>query len=463
MSEIRKVAIVGLDCADPHLMFERFVDDLPVQTRLMAGGTYGRMESCLPPITVPAWSCMATSKDPGTLGIYGFRNRADYGYDKLTIATSLAVKEPRVWDLLGERGKKVILLGVPGTYPITHPPNGVMVTCFMTPGLESDYTWPKELKAEIARVAPNYQLDVKDFRTEDKDRLVKQIYDMTAERFKLAKHLVTTQPWDFFWMVEMGPDRLYHGFWQYADPAHHRYQPGNPLENCIRDYHKFLDEQIGELLDRMDLDRTAVLWVSDHGAQRMHGGVCFNDWLIQQGYLKLREMPDKPTKFAEVQIDWSKTRAWGEGGYYARCFLNVEGREPNGRVRRRDYEAFRDELIVKLEGMVDHNGQPMGTKVYKPQDIYDKVNNVPPDLIVLFGNLNWRSVGTVGNPSIYTFENDTGPDDANHSQHGMYLLYHPSLPARGRVDTATLYDVAPTVLRMLDVPVPPDMRGRSLI
>jgi len=463
MSKIEKVAIIGLDCADPYLMFDRFVDDLPVQKRLMAGGTYGRLESCLPPITVPAWSCMASSKDPGTLGIYGFRNRADYSYDKLSIATSLAVKEPRIWDLLSQKGKKVIVLGVPGTYPITRPPNGVMVTCFMTPDLNADYTWPKELKAEIARVAPDYQLDVSDFRTNDKERLVKQIYDMTAARFKLAKHLLTTQPWDFFWRVEMGPDRLYHGFWQYTDPQHHRYQPGNPFEHCIRDYHKFMDEQIGELLGVMDLDKTALMWVSDHGSQLMHGGLCFNDWLIQEGYLVLKEMPTKPTKFANVQIDWSKTRAWGEGGYYARCFINVEGREPDGQVRRRDYEAFRDELITRLEAMVDHKGRPMGTKVYKPQAIYDKVNNIPPDLVVLFGNLNWRSVGTVGNPSLYTFENDTGPDDANHSRYGMYLMHHPSLKARGRVDTATLYDVAPTVLRMFDMPVPKDMRGKSLI
>ncbi len=463
MSKIDKVAIIGLDCADPHLMFERFADDLPVQKRLMAGGTYGKLKSSLPPITVPAWSCMASSKDPGTLGIYGFRNRADHSYDKLTMATSLAVKEPRIWDILGQAGKKVIVLGVPGTFPITRQPNGVMVTCFMTPTLESEYTWPKDLKAEIARVVPEYQLDVADFRTNDKDLLVKRIYDMTAARFKLAKHLLTTKPWDFFWMVEMGPDRLYHGFWQYTDPKHHRYVPGNPLENCIRDYHKFLDEQIGELLGVMDLNRTAVMLASDHGAQLMHGGVCFNDWLIREKFLTLKEVPKTPTKFGSVQIDWSKTIAWGEGGYYARCFLNVQGREPGGIIPKKDYEAVRDELITRLQAMVDHNGQPMGTKVYKPEDIYDKVNNVPPDLIVLFGNLNWRSVGTVGNPSIYTFENDTGPDDANHAQYGMYLLNHPSLSPRGRVDTPTLYDIAPTVLTLLDQPVPRDMRGKSMV
>ena len=96
MSSIEKVAVIGLDCAEPSLMFEQWVDHLPNIKRLMVSGTYGELTSCMPPITVPAWSCMAASKDPGTLGIYGFRNRADHSYDKLSIATSLAVKEPRI-------------------------------------------------------------------------------------------------------------------------------------------------------------------------------------------------------------------------------------------------------------------------------------------------------------------------------------------------------------------------------
>jgi predicted AlkP superfamily phosphohydrolase/phosphomutase len=105
----------------------------------------------------------------------------------------------------------------------------------------------------------------------------------------------------------------------------------------------------------------------------------------------------------------------------------------------------------------------MATQAYKPQEIYREVNGVAPDLIVIFDDLQWRSVGTVGNPDVYTFENDTGPDDANHAQMGMYVYSHPSLQPRGRVDDASLYDVAPTVLAMLGEPVPSDMKGRALL
>jgi predicted AlkP superfamily phosphohydrolase/phosphomutase len=120
-------------------------------------------------------------------------------------------------------------------------------------------------------------------------------------------------------------------------------------------------------------------------------------------------------------------------------------------------------LIAKLEALPDDEGRPMGTRAYKPQEIYRKVNGVPPDLVVLFGDLNWRSVGTIGNGSLYVFENDTGPDEANHAQQGMYILAHPSVGGRGRRDGASLYDVLPTSLSMLGIPVPAGLRGRTLV
>ena len=100
-SKAKKALIIGLDCGDPTLAFERFYDQLPTIKSLTETGVFGVMESCIPPITIPAWTCMASSKDPGTIGVYGFRNRADYSYDKLIFATNLAVKEPRIWDNLG--------------------------------------------------------------------------------------------------------------------------------------------------------------------------------------------------------------------------------------------------------------------------------------------------------------------------------------------------------------------------
>jgi predicted AlkP superfamily phosphohydrolase/phosphomutase len=459
-----KVLIIGLDCADPKLVFDRFYDELPNLRSLTQRGLFGPMQSCIPPITIPAWSCMASSKDPGQLGVYGMRNRADWSYDKLNFATSQAITEPLLWDILGQYGKKSFAFAVPQTYP-PKPIKGWKVCSFLTPSIQSEYTYPSSLKAEIASLVGDYRIDVRGYRTDQKDWLLDEIYKMTEQHFTVIRHYMAKCDWDLFWLVELGPDRIHHGFWQFMDPQHHRYEKGNRFEHAIRDYYKFLDVEIGKLLAQVDLDRTAVWVVSDHGAKLMKGGVCFNDWLIDQGYLKLKDDLPGPTRFADVNIDWSATKAWGEGGYYGRCFINVEGREPHGIVPQSQYESFCRELIEKLESMPDHQGKPMGTKVYRPDQIYRAVKGFPPDLIVLFGEMDWRSVGTVGTGGLYTFENDTGPDDANHALNGIFICTGPGVATKEGVANRQIgiYDLAPSVLTQMGLPVPPDMIGRSIL
>jgi predicted AlkP superfamily phosphohydrolase/phosphomutase len=456
-----KVFVIGLDCAEPTLVFDRWCDQLPNLSRLMQHGVYGNLESCTPAITVPAWSVMTSSKDPGTLGIYGFRNRADYSYDKMTIATGSAVKEDRVWDILSRSGKQVNVVGVPGTYP-PRPVNGCLVGCFLTPGVTSNYTYPPEFRQEITQWVGEYQVDVKDFRTEDKAYLLKQIYEMTETRCKLIKKMIVEKPWDFFMFVEMGVDRIHHGMWSYTDEKHWRYQPGNPFVDSIRDYYIYLDREIGAMLSLLPPD-TVVIVASDHGAKCMDGGIAVNEWLRREGLLVLAEdIPPKMVPLERVKVDWSKTRAWSSGGYYARLFMNVQGREPNGVIAPADYERERDELMRRLIAIPGPNGEDIGTKVFKPEEIYRAVNNVAPDLIVYFGDLAWRSVGSLGLDSIYTFENDTGPDDANHAQQGMFILYDPARDLGGRRLQAQIMDIAPTVLKYLGEPIPADMQGKVI-
>jgi len=458
-----KVLVVGWDSAPPRLVFETFRGVMPTLSALIDRGAYGLLESTNPPITVPAWTSMMASKDPGQLGCYGFRNRKDHSYDGYAFATSTQVREKRLWDLLGEAGKRSVLLGVPQTYP-PRPLLGEMVACFLTPSTTGQYTFPESLKAEVERVADGYVLDVEDFRTPHKEALLERIYTKTRKHWAVARHLAETRDWDYFMVVEMGLDRIHHGFWSYMDPQHRKYEPGNRFEHAIRDYYRFLDQELAQLLDRVPTD-TLVLVVSDHGSKRMEGGICFNEWLMQQGYLTLKDRPTVPTPIGKVAIDWGRTQAWGDGGYYGRCFMNVRGREPEGIVDPLDYERVRDDLIAGIEAIVDHEGRPIGSRAFRPEELYRRVEGVAPDLIVYFGDLDWRSVGAVGMPGIHTFENDTGPDEANHDWYGILVLSSPEgpVPLRGDLGELSIYDVAPTVLDLLRCPVPADMIGTSLL
>jgi predicted AlkP superfamily phosphohydrolase/phosphomutase len=456
----KRVLIIGLDSAPPHLVFDQWKERLLFLKSLMEEGIYGPLESTVPPITIPAWTSMMTGKNPGRLGLYGFRNRQDYSYDRMIFANSLLVKEDTLWDILSRRGKKVILIGVPQTYP-PKPVNGSMISCFLAPDIEASYTYPASLKGEIRSWVGDYLLDVENFRTEEKDKLLDRIYEMTEKRFNVARHLLAEKEWDFFMLVEMGIDRIHHGFWKYSDPQHVKYEPGSRYEHAIRDYYVYVDQRVGELLSNVD-GQTAILVVSDHGAKAMIGGVCINEWLMQNGYLHLMEKPTEVTPFSKAKVDWRRTIAWGEGGYYSRVFLNVKGREPEGIVDPSDYERVREDLKMGLECITDLKGGNIGTKVFKPEEVYPEVRGIPPDCIVYFGDLSWRSVGSVGHGAILTFENDMGPDDANHDTHGIFIMKGPTLRRRGFLQGLNLLDIAPTVLRLFGMETPEDMVGHPI-
>ena len=458
-----RVMVIGLDCAPPRHIFDEYAGDIPNLTKLRENGVWGPLDSIVPPITVPAWMCMMTSKDPGTLGIYGFRNRKDHTYDGLSFATSWAIKEPTVWDILSKEGKDSIIMSVPPSYPPKEL-KGVQIGCFLTPNEEAEYTYPKELKAELRENAGEYIFDVRNFRTDNTQYILDESYKMTESRFKNADYLLATKPWDFFMMVEMGPDRLNHGIWSYIDPDHPRYEPDNPYQESLRDYYRYLDGKIGELLSKYADDRTTVLVVSDHGAKAMVGGVCFNEWLNREGYLGFEgERPDGITPINKMNIDWSKTKAWGDGGYYGRLFLNVEGREPNGTIPQSDYEKVRQELVDKIESMVDHEGVPMGNKALKPEELYTTNNGVAPDLIVIFGELRWRSVGSLGHDGIYTFENDTGPDEANHAEQGIFIMNNAPGQETGSREGLHLWDVHCTILDLFGLEPAQGALGKSAL
>ena len=455
-----KICVLGLDCAAPEIIFnnERLVN----LRRLMDLGVYGRLESVVPPITVPAWMCMSTSQDPGSLGVYGFRNRADHSYDHLKFATSASIKALAIWDHIAREGKKSVIVGVPPNFPPRRV-NGISVGCFLTPDTSKDeFTHPASIKTKITELVGEYPVDVKNFRTDRKDWLRDEIFEMSRKQWKVVHWLLQDQEWDYFHFVDIGLDRVHHGFWDYCDKQHVNYRAGNPYESVIPDYYLWLDEQIGRVMETVDED-TVLLVVSDHGAQRLDGGFAVNQWLMEQGLLVLNKEPQGVTPFNKLDVNWAKTRVWSEGGYYARVFFNVQGREPQGVIPASEYASFRDQIKAKFESLTDDKGQPLKSLVFRPDELYRQVRNVAPDLIVHFGGLLWRSIGSVGHPRVHVQENDTGPDACNHAQFGMFILAAPNCPLSGEFEGAKLLDIAPTLLDLAGYEVPDTMQGRSLV
>jgi predicted AlkP superfamily phosphohydrolase/phosphomutase len=305
-----------------------------------------------------------------------------------------------------------------------------------------------------------YLFDV-EFRTDRKEELLKQLYEMTEKRFKVVRHLMSHKPWSFFMFVEIGLDRIQHAFWKFFDKRHHLYQPNNRYEGIIKEYYQFLDKEIANMLELVDKD-TVVIVVSDHGAKRMKGAFCINEWLIKKGYLTLKKAPEKVVALEEAEVDWNKTIAWGWGGYHARIFFNLKGREPQGVINPSNYESLRKRLIEDIIAIKGPNGERWNTKVYTPEELYPNGKGNYPDLTVYFDDLSWRSAGTIGHGRLYLPENDRGPDDAVHSHHGILILYDPKRKIGRRIPDVTILDVAPTILKIMGVPVPSDMEGHVI-
>jgi predicted AlkP superfamily phosphohydrolase/phosphomutase len=458
-SDRPRLIVLGLDSVSPEIL-RRFAPVMPRLSALLAEAVRGKLTSCDPPITVPAWAVMFSGVDPGSLGLYGFRHRRPGSYSDYYIPTSGTPQRPLVWDLLSRLGRRVAVIGMPPGYP---PPslNGVAISDFLTPDHAPDWVNPSRLSDEVARAAGGPFFDIP-FRVDDRREVARSLLEMTERRWRAVRHLWKQEPWDLFAVHDIGPDRLHHAFWKYFDERHPRFVRDPDLSSVGERFYALLDREIGSLVDLAGPD-VPVLVVSDHGSQAMEGCFCVNEWLIEHGYLALRPpAPRAGTPIESADVDWSRTRVWGAGGYYARLFFNVRGREPEGIVEPSEVSALVERLRQELNQVRRPGGAPLGVRLFAPSEVYQEVVGDPPDLMAYFGDVKWRSAGTVGHGRLFLEENDTGPDDAVHSFEGVYALRDPALGPGREGGTQRIIDIAPTVLRRFGVIVPYHVQGKAI-
>jgi len=256
-----------------------------------------------------------------------------------------------------------------------------------------------------------------------------------------------TQAWDFAMMVEIGLDRIHHAFLGACDPEHPGYVAGGPYEHAVLDYYRLLDQEIGAILQGIDAG-TAVFVLSDHGVKRLRGGIAINEWLVQEKHLALRSTPDRRVSLQPEMVDWSRTTAWAEGGHCGRVYLNLRGRQPQGIVDPAEKDRVLGQIERGLLAITAPDGRALATKVFCPQAIYRECRGAPPDLIVYFGDLAWRALGSVGTGTIHFAENDTGPDQANHATSGVLVARVPGATP-GYLHALRLLDCGPAMLTVL--------------
>ena len=335
MQQGPRVAVIGLDCGTPQLLFRDLLDEIPNIRKLMDGGMHGDLASITPPITVPAWACAMTGKTPGQLGLYGFRNRKDHTYDGLSIATSGSIQEPAVWDKLAEKGMRSLLIGVPPELPAAQGVPGLARSDASSPRpARSGSRSREELEVEIAEELGgpgNYIFDIPNFR--EQGMRLRPGPGVQDDRAPVPGRAAAGQE-QALGLLHDGRDG--------AGPAPSRVlavlRPAPPAATSRATSSRRRSRTTTASWTARSARCSSVLpddaitiVMSDHGARPMMGGLCFNDWLMQEGYLAMTETVTEPTPIAKAPIDWSRTIAWGDGGYYGRLLPEREGPRAAGR------------------------------------------------------------------------------------------------------------------------------------
>jgi len=465
-----KVFLLGLDGMTLRIV-EPYVkaDLLPNFKKIMEQGSYGILRSTIPPITGPAWVSLATGKNPGKHQVFEFRKRKGYGTSLVTKNTS-SNAEP-IWDILSRNGKSVQILNVPFAYP-PDKVNGIIVSGLMTPNTKTEFTFPKEFKSEIFKLIPKYRIDID----------VRGFMGRKLMNYCLDKH-----PYDLFFVVFVGPDRLQHVMWD---------QVCSFDDECVR-YYKLLDDILGDIMKRMD-DNSVLFIASDHGFSAVRKTFFVNKFLEEHGLLKIRKRrsPQQklqkvnstnivrflykllPTKllslknylplglsmflenflWSSVLVDWKNTKVFS----LIWCCINVnlKGREPLGCVEQQNYSQLCELVKKKLLNVKDpETGQNIIKSVYKTNELYpSKVkSDDKPDLIYVL-NDGYAARNNLMSEDVLKVreQNKSGYHDRN----GLLLAYGNTIK-NTRIN-ADIYDVMPTILYFLGLAIPEDVDGRIL-
>lgn len=509
-----RVVVIGLDGATWYLLDPLLTQNkLPNLARILENGTRANLRSCIQPSSEQAWSAFATGKQNGKFGLFGFYQRAAHSY-ALEYINASHRRAPTLWRILSERGKRCVVVNVPLTWPV-EPVNGALISGLMTPGLNSQFTFPNELRAELLQELGEYIIDV-DIERGASDlgslgEVVARVKRMSELQTRATQMLLQKIPdWDFAMLVHRAPDILCHKFWHYQDPTHPLYNAHDAAQwgNVITDAFQYLDAQLGMLLNAVADARTSVIVLSDHGFGPLTHAVYLNKYFAQRGLLAYREQKNNalgPALRAGVRrlnnpvvnvlkqrafelfprlksnlhysmaygnLDWSRTHAYAVGTM-GNVYLNVRGREPQGIVEPSDYETTRDAVIAALRELCDPETQkPIFDFVYRREEIYHgPALELAPDVIGLIDGsyhiaaVDWRAgakgrgvVEKVGNELL--FVSDTS---GQHRMDGILAATGVGIIAHAQfAQLPQLMDVTPTILQLLGEPVPEDMDGRML-
>lgn len=363
-----RVVVIGLDGV-PVGLLRRLAETgiMPNLKTLLQTMHLHSMKASLPEISAVSWTDFMTGVNSGTHGVFGFTDFKPGTYG-LRFPNFADVKAPTLWDKLGEKGRRSIILNQPSTYPARRI-NGALVSGFVAIEFEKA-VWPASHIAPLNKM--NYQVDIDTSKARQDAQFFWVDLQRTFDGRVKALDYFWEQEWDYFELVITGTDRLHHYHWTAGQDL------GHPYHARFLDYYRQVDDLIGKVASRLErLGRGDALYMlSDHGFTGIDQEVYLNAWLVQEGYLKFRS--DPPQGLEDIA---PATRAFALDPN--RIFLNREGRFPAGTVKDGESRGLGEEIASKLAGL-EHQGRKVVRRVFEAREVYSgPLTGLGPDLIVL--------------------------------------------------------------------------------
>jgi len=480
-----RVLIVGLDGATFDVVLPLVEKGrLPVIARLIEGGAWGDLLSTRPPLSPVAWSSFLTGKNPGRHGVFAFEEIVPGTYDFRPV-TGRPPGHPTLWRLLGDRGRRVVALDIPFSYP-PEPVNGLLVAGYGTP-VGSRFTYPQSLQDELARRFGEFDVAVPRIKASPPREAVFRRWDRILEnRRRVADYLVRTADWDVFMIVLGVTDHIQHGAWTYFSPVHpDSRSPDAPrLREALFHYYEEADKFIGRLLDAAGEPLNVVI-LSDHGFGTVWRGDLTRRILAAEGWLRYRgaalgagvgarvvdflhraydAMPwlkrflhRRPEDRRRIKralaraVDWGRTAAFPATMGW-QVFVNRRGDFPQGIIEPGEpYERLCREIAERLEReTLPGTDLKIIRRVWRRDDLYTgEAAARAPDFFVEYENLHKSSPPAAGAKWDLV---------SAHAMDGIFIFSGPDA-AKKHLEGARIVDVAPTVLYLLGLPLAEDFDG----
>ncbi len=369
MAAKNRACVIGLDGVPYGLLRSLAADGvMPAMRKLIAAGHLLPMKASLPEVSSVSWTTFMTGENPGTHGIYGFTDFRERSY-QVRYPNFLDVKAPTIWDRLGARGLKSIVINQPSTYP-ARKIDGALVAGFVAIEL-AKAVYPLSHLAALEKMG--YQMDVDTLKARQDHEFLWSELHSTLEGGVKAWQYFWEQEWDFFELVVTGTDRLHHFLWDAGADAGHKWH------EAFLGYYRKVDELIGRVVQeygRLTGGTMGLFLLSDHGFAGIRREFYLNAWLEKAGYLRF----DGPAPHRLVDLaPGSRAFALDPG----RIYINLKGRFPRGTVGTADRCALKREITAALKEL-ESGGEKVVRAVFDADEIYTGPEAARgPDLVVL--------------------------------------------------------------------------------